>query len=57
MNTYEYEIKLKVKVEAFDESDAWDAVQDVFGIGDELGVTVTECDYKEIRARSRRKVV
>jgi hypothetical protein len=53
MNTYQYEVTLKVEVEAFDESDAWDAVQDAFGAGDTLGVNVIECEYKEARARKR----
>lgn len=53
MNTYEYEVILQVRVDAFDESDAWDAVQDVFGVGEELGVTITDCEYKEKRPRKR----
>lgn len=53
METYTYTVKLIVEVEAFDESDAWDAVQDAFGIGEELGVRVTTCEYKEQRARKR----
>lgn len=53
MNTFRYTVKLEVEVEAFDESDAWDAVQDAFGVGDELGVRVTDCEYKEKRARKR----
>lgn len=47
MNKYQYEITLKVEVEAFDESDAWGALQDTFGIGDSgPGVKVTdfECE-------------
>lgn len=51
MEKYRYKVSLVVEVEAFDESDAWDAVQDAFGIGEELGVTVTDCEYKELRAR------
>ncbi len=53
MEKYKYQVKLTVEVEAFDESDAWDAVQDAFGIGEELGVTVTDCEYRELRARKR----
>lgn len=51
MNTYRYTVKLEVEVEAFDASDAWEAVQDAFGVGEEMGVTVTDCEYKEKRAR------
>jgi len=53
MNTYKYTVKLTVEVEAFDESDAWDAVQEAFGIGETGAVTVTDCEYKESRARKR----
>lgn len=53
MNTYVYEVRLKVEVNAFDESDAWDALQDAFGPGEELGVNVTDCEYKVARARKR----
>jgi hypothetical protein len=51
MNTYEYTVKLTVKVDAFDESDAWEAVQDAFGVGEQMGVQVTDCEYKETRKR------
>lgn len=51
MNTYRYEVTLQVEVEAFEETDAWDAVQDAFGIGDQYGVTVTDCEYKESRKK------
>lgn len=53
MDKFVYEVKLKVEVEAYDDSDAWEAVQDAFGIGEELGVTVTDCEYREIRGRKR----
>ncbi len=52
MNTFKYQVILSVEVEAFDESDAWDAVQDNFGIGDSSGVLVTDCEYKEIVDRT-----
>lgn len=51
MNTYKYKVTLLVEVEAFDDSDAWDALQDEFGIGDTAGIRVTDCEYKEVRAR------
>lgn len=54
MEKFKYQVKLTVEVEAFDDSDAWDAVQDAFGIGEELGVTVTSCEYKEIRGARKR---
>ena len=46
MNKFEYTVTLKVVVEAFDEVDAQDAVQDVFGLGDNLGILVTDCEIK-----------
>lgn len=53
MNTYKYTVKLTVEVEAFDDSDAWDAVQEAFGIGETGAVMVTDCEYKESRAKKR----
>ena len=53
MNTYTYKVVLQVEVEAFDESDAWDAVQDAFGIGDQTGVLVTKCDYEEAKGKKK----
>ena len=52
MNTYSYNIKLTVSVEAFDDSDAWEALQDVFAVGEQGGgVSVEECEYKENKRR------
>lgn len=49
MNTYKYTVTLSVEVDAFDDSDAWDALQDAFGIGDQMGLRVLDCEYKEVR--------
>lgn len=49
MNKFKYQIVLTAVVEAFDESDAWDAVQDAFGVGDNFGVVVTNCEYEEVK--------
>lgn len=54
MNTYRYKVSLVVEIEAFDESDAWDAIQDNYGVGSESGLTITDCEYKEIRGKSSR---
>lgn len=54
MDTYRYKVVLTVEVDAFDESDAWDVVQDEFGIGEQSGVTVTDCEYKEIRTKKKK---
>lgn len=51
MNKYTYEVVLQVEVEAFEENDAWEAVQDAFGIGDAYGVLVTDCEYRETRGK------
>ena len=49
MNKYKYTVRMEVVVEAFDESDAWDAIQEAFGIGETGAVVVTDCEYKEKR--------
>lgn len=49
MNTYKFKIDLIVEVDAFDEGDAWDMVQDAFGVGENVGTRVIECEYKEVR--------
>ena len=49
MNKFKYKVSLVVEVEAFDSSDAWEAVQDAFGIGDNMGITVIDCEYEEIK--------
>ena len=53
METFQYTVKLNVTVEAFDESDAWEALQDAFGVGQTGAVDVTECEYRELRAKRR----
>jgi hypothetical protein len=46
MNKFKYQVALSVEVEAFDEDDAFDALQDAFGIGDNgSGITVVECEW------------
>lgn len=45
MNKYKFKVTMVVEVEAFEESDAWDALQENFGIGEEYGVTVTSCEF------------
>lgn len=40
-------VTLVVEVDAFDEDDAWDALQDTFGVGENgPGITVTECEWE-----------
>lgn len=46
MNKYKYVIQITAEVEAFDEDDAWDAIQDTFGIGESgSGITVIESEW------------
>jgi hypothetical protein len=47
-DTFEYLLTVKVKVTAFDQTDAEDAIKDVFGTGDDCGVTVTDLDIKKV---------
>lgn len=42
MNRYEYVLKLKVSVEAFDEDDADECIEDTFGVGADGGVDIKE---------------
>lgn len=53
METFRYQVVLNVEVEAFDDSDAWDAIQEAFGIGATGAVQVTDCEYKEKHDRKR----
>lgn len=42
MNRYRFSLAIEVEVEAFDETDALEAVADCFGEGDASGMLVTE---------------
>ena len=53
METYKYRVVLDVEVEAFDDDDAFDAIQDQFGIGDQSGLVITSCEVK-IRRGNRK---
>jgi len=51
MNRYIYSVMLQVEVEAFDEDDAAQAIEDCFGEGDTCGLTVSSVevlDYEEL---------
>lgn len=49
MNEYEYEVVLKVRVKSFDPGDAWDMLQEAFGIGENCGTNVIDCEYREVK--------
>ncbi len=53
MNKYTYKVVLIVEVPAFSETDAFEILQDVFGVGDEYGLTVTECEYDDVGRRAK----
>jgi hypothetical protein len=46
--TFEYVLTVNVKVTAFDETDAEDAIRDVFGTGDDGGIEVTDLTIKQV---------
>jgi hypothetical protein len=47
METYEFEVCLRVSVEAFDKSDAKDMLHDMFDTGEECGVEVLDVQIKD----------
>lgn len=55
MKKFKYEVELAVEVEAWDEADAWEALQDVFSVGDQYGIKVVECEYREYTERAKRR--
>lgn len=55
MNTYRYKITQTVEVQAFDESDAFDLVQDEFGVGEQMGIKVLTCEFKGVRPPKPKK--
>lgn len=46
METYEFDVRLRVSVDAFSEGDAKELVEDVFGPGSDCGVEVTDFNIK-----------
>lgn len=50
MERFKYKVQITVEIEAFDAGDAWDALQDTFGIGENSGLTVTDFEAWEARA-------
>lgn len=48
MKVYKYRVTMDVEVEAFDPGDAWEMLQDAFGVGENVGVNVVDCEYKEL---------
>lgn len=55
MNTYRFKVTLEIEIDAFDETDAEVALEDAFGMGENLGVRITNCVYKELRARPAKR--
>jgi hypothetical protein len=48
MKEFYYDLKLRVKIPAFDEDDAWEAIQDTFGVGETNGIEVLECEWDSV---------
>lgn len=48
MKKFRYRVSMEVEVQAYDQTDAFEAVQDVFGIGEEMGVNVVDCEYEDL---------
>jgi hypothetical protein len=53
METFEYEVKLKVQVKAFNESDGLDSVMDAFAVGENCGTTIVDCEYSDGKKTSK----
>lgn len=49
MEKFRYKVQLTVEVEAFDAGDAWDAIQDSFGVGETGGTVVTDFEAWELK--------
>jgi len=47
MNEYTFTVCLKVKVNAYDASDAKDVLHDLFDPGSDCGVEITDLEIKE----------
>ena len=47
MKTFRYLVELEVEVEAFDENDAREALEDAFGLGEDCGVTIKSVKFNE----------
>lgn len=47
MNTYKFVLSVEVEVEAYDEHDAEDIVNDTFGPGEDCGVEVTKLEIRQ----------
>jgi hypothetical protein len=53
MDKYLYTIRLEVEVEAYDESDAQEIIEDTFGVGEDGGVDITKLTIgKNVTKRS-----
>ena len=48
MKTYVYLVTQTVEIEAFTEGDAWEALQDAYGTGENCGTVVTDCEYADL---------
>lgn len=49
MEKFRYKVQITVDVDAFDANDAWEAVQDSFGLGEQNGLTVIDFEAWEAK--------
>lgn len=49
MERYRFKVTVWAEIEAFDDTDALDALRDVFATGTEGAVEVTEVEYRQLR--------
>jgi hypothetical protein len=45
MNEFKFVVELEVTVDAFDESDARELLDDAFGLGEDCGVTIESAKF------------
>ena len=45
MNKFKYLVELEVEVEAFDDGDARELLEDCFGLGEDCGVTIKSATF------------
>lgn len=49
MKNFEVEVKVRVRVAAYDESDAKELIADTFGPGDDCGVTIVNTSVTNLK--------
>lgn len=52
MNEYEYKVTLTVRVEAYDQNDAREIIDETFGVGDDGGLVIESSTVKYVKNNS-----